>query len=415
VVLRGSVGASTLPEAPPGGLGGPLAQARRVLALSSAPERLPCRDSEKAAVTKFIEDSMGESPASSGVLYICGIPGTGKTACVMEVLGGLKARAVQRGVQLVTLNALSLPTPQHVYSRLWEKLTGQLCGPARALANLEEMFRGASGSSSGAGGSRAKGGPAAARPGMTLMLVDEIDVLVTKDQSVLYNLFEWPTLPGARLAVIGISNTHDLDSRVLPRIASRLASSKLAFQPYSVEQLRTIVRNRLGAIDVIKDIAVEFAARKVAATSGDVRRVLELLRRALDIADEELRKSKAAAPPSLKDYVTVFSKGCSLGEKLLLVGLMLEMRAGKGKADVSVQALHHRLNTHLGLLMPEAKLSEGQAVALAAGLAAKALLRADPPHKHLRMKVAFKVEPTDVVTSLKEDNRLSPVHAQMGV
>ena len=32
---------------------------------------------------------------SSGVMYICGIPGTGKTACVMEVLRGLRGRAVE--------------------------------------------------------------------------------------------------------------------------------------------------------------------------------------------------------------------------------------------------------------------------------------------------------------------------------
>ena len=36
---------------------------------------------------------------------------------------------------------------------------------------------------------------------------------------VLYNLFEWPTRPGARLAVIGIANTLDLPERLLPRIA----------------------------------------------------------------------------------------------------------------------------------------------------------------------------------------------------
>jgi len=36
---------------------------------------------------------------------------------------------------------------------------------------------------------------------------------------VLYNLFEWPVRPGSRLAVIGVSNTHDLDERLLPRIA----------------------------------------------------------------------------------------------------------------------------------------------------------------------------------------------------
>ena len=72
-----------------------------------------------------------DSAGCPGVLYICGVPGTGKTACVMEVLAGQQARAQQQGAQLVTLNALSLPTPQHVYSKLWEKLTGQRCGPAK--------------------------------------------------------------------------------------------------------------------------------------------------------------------------------------------------------------------------------------------------------------------------------------------
>ena len=64
-------------------------------------------------------------------MYICGIPGTGKTACVTEVLNRLRGRALAAGVQLVTINALSLVSPQHVYSKLWEQLTGQRCSNAR--------------------------------------------------------------------------------------------------------------------------------------------------------------------------------------------------------------------------------------------------------------------------------------------
>ncbi len=81
---------------------------------------------------------------------------------------------------------------------------------------------------------------------------------------VLYNLFEWPTLPGARLAVVGISNTHDLDSRVLPRIASRLANCKLPFLPYNVEQLTTIANSRLQGSKVFHgELPVAMATRKV--------------------------------------------------------------------------------------------------------------------------------------------------------
>ena len=53
----------------------------------------------------------------------------------------------------------------------------------------------------------------------TLVVVGEVDVLLTRDQAVLYNLFEWPLRPGSRLAAVAISNTHDLDERVLTRIA----------------------------------------------------------------------------------------------------------------------------------------------------------------------------------------------------
>lgn len=68
-----------------------------------------------------------------GVLYICGVPGTGKTALVMEVLRGLRPQVAAAGAQVVTINCLQLPSPQHVFSRLWEKLSGQHLGPARCV------------------------------------------------------------------------------------------------------------------------------------------------------------------------------------------------------------------------------------------------------------------------------------------
>lgn len=70
-------------------------------------------------------------PLDGGVLYICGVPGTGKTACMMEVLAAARHKAKAAGTQFVSLNCLQLPTPQHVYSKLWERLSGQRLGTAR--------------------------------------------------------------------------------------------------------------------------------------------------------------------------------------------------------------------------------------------------------------------------------------------
>jgi len=51
----------------------------------------------------------------------------------------------------------------------------------------------------------------------------QLDLLWTKKQSVIYNIFDWPTRRDARLVVVAIANTMDLPERMLiSRVASRL-------------------------------------------------------------------------------------------------------------------------------------------------------------------------------------------------
>ncbi len=57
-----------------------------------------------------------------------------------------------------------------------------------------------------------------------------MDVLITKKQSILYNIFEWPTHNNSMLLVIGITNTLHLAEQLLPKISSRLGIEKLVFK-----------------------------------------------------------------------------------------------------------------------------------------------------------------------------------------
>ncbi len=68
----------------------------------------------------------------------------------------------------MAINCLQLPSPHHVYSKLWERLVGQRLGPGRAQQALAARFA----------GEQRRGG------GKTLVLLDEIDMLMTKDQAV---------------------------------------------------------------------------------------------------------------------------------------------------------------------------------------------------------------------------------------
>ena len=61
-----------------------------------------------------------------------------------------------------------------------------------------------------------------------MLVVDELDMLWNKKQSVLYNIFEWPTYKWAKLVVLAIANTMDLPERVMiNRVSSRYRPTRL--------------------------------------------------------------------------------------------------------------------------------------------------------------------------------------------
>merc|ERR1719224_195734 len=76
---------------------------------------------------------------------------------------------------------------------------------------------------------------------VVVLLIDEVDCLVTPTQSVLYKVFDWLGMPNARLVLTAISNTMDLPERLLPRVASRFHIERVDFSPYSRSQLYEIL------------------------------------------------------------------------------------------------------------------------------------------------------------------------------
>lgn len=59
----------------------------------------------------------------------------------------------------------------------------------------------------------------------SVVLVDELDQMLTKRQDVLYNFFNWPHVPHSRLVVLAVANTMDLPERELSgKIRSRLGA-----------------------------------------------------------------------------------------------------------------------------------------------------------------------------------------------
>ncbi|KAF2842459.1 P-loop containing nucleoside triphosphate hydrolase protein [Patellaria atrata CBS 101060] len=269
----------------PNALSSPFQVARSQLHVSSVPASLPCREEEFATVYSHLEAAITEG--SGSCIYISGTPGTGKTATVREVVAQLNASVQAEELDdfiFVEINGMKITDPHQSYSLLWEALRGDRVSPSHALELLEREFSTPS-----------------PRRVPCVVLMDELDQLVTKNQSVMYNFFNWPGLRHSRLIVLAVANTMDLPERTLSnKISSRLGLTRITFPGYTHDQLISIIKSRLQNVpgNIVHPDAIQFASRKVAAVSGDARRALDICRRAVEIAEAEaLAKERDTEAP----------------------------------------------------------------------------------------------------------------------
>ncbi|CAM9749807.1 unnamed protein product, partial [Phaeothamnion confervicola] len=224
-------------------------------------------------------------------IFLSGVPGQGKTASTRHVVRRLR-RDVAGGrlpfVRVVEINAMQLTHPQQMYQVLEAELNNHkwLSRP-KALSVLTKRFESAD--------------PEKER---VILILDEMDYLSTQQQTLLYNVFNWPTFPNSRLLVVGIANTLNLLERVGSRLKSRMSHcASIVFTPYDIPQLQAILRHKLedcsaaaagGGIDGARQ-AIEMASRKVCATAGDMRTAMHICSRAVEVCAERSCAALAAA------------------------------------------------------------------------------------------------------------------------
>ncbi|KAJ5160315.1 Origin recognition complex subunit 1 [Penicillium canariense] len=260
----------------------PYRQARTLLHVSAVPESLPCRKTEFNTVYSHLSAAIMEG--TGACIYISGTPGTGKTATVREVVAQLNGAVLAEEMDdfiFVEINGMKVTDPHQSYSLLWEALKGDRVSPSHALDLLEQEFSNPS-----------------PRRVSCVVLMDELDQLVTKNQSVMYNFFNWPALRHSRLIVLAVANTMDLPERTLSnKISSRLGLTRITFPGYRHTDLMEIISTRLANVpgNIVDSDAIQFASRKVAAVSGDARRALDICRRAVEIAEQAFEEAANSA------------------------------------------------------------------------------------------------------------------------
>nr|XP_029489129.1 origin recognition complex subunit 1 isoform X3 [Oncorhynchus nerka] len=382
----------TVPARQPGNI---LEEARARLHVSSLPESLPCREQEFQDIYNFVESKVMDG--TGGCMYISGVPGTGKTATVHEVIRCLQHASDMDEIptfRFIEINGMKMTDPHQAYVQILQKLTDQKVTADHAAALLEKRFS----------------NPAPKKE-TTVLLVDELDLLWTRKQNVMYNLFDWPTRRHARLVVLTIANTMDLPERIMiNRVASRLGLTRMSFQPYSFKQLQQIITSRLNKVKAFEEDALQLVSRKVAALSGDARRCLDICRRATEICEHSASHPSSAGLVRMShvmealdemfssSYITAI-RCASLQEQLFLRAVIAEFRRlGLEEATFQQVFVQHRALSRVEGLQP-ISVSEGLAVCQRLGACRLLLLEAS--RLDMLQRVRLNVSQDDVLYALK--------------
>ena len=269
------------------------AAARQLFAQSGNPARLIGRDAERTELITFITQNVDSH--RGGSMYISGPPGTGKSALVEEVTKDLGPTP---NLKLSTVNCVGVKSSKDVLQKIISDLCPEVeCGAKSEQSLLSNLFLPKKKSSVDS----------------FLVVLDEIDNLLSIDSESLYTLFDWALHKSSRLILVGIANALDLTDRFLPRLKARnLKPRLLPFMPYNAPQIASIITEKLQStlpadcskakdyVPFLHPAAIQLCSKKVASQTGDLRKVFNLVRRSIDCVEREVIEKYSSSVNSSK-------------------------------------------------------------------------------------------------------------------
>jgi len=216
---------------------------------------------------------------------------------------------ISHKIHVTYINCMSLKNPKMIYKKLLEDFSprNQTSEESEVINSLDNLFI-----------------PKKIRKDTAkyVCILDEIDYLNTRDQEILYKLFEWPVKSNSRLSIIGIANALNMTDRFLPRLKAKNCEPQyINFNPYEMNDMINIIKDRLDILNkkvinnkdientennncnsivienkekikpqdyLIQASAIELCARKIAGT-GDLRKALDVCKQAIELAEADLR------------------------------------------------------------------------------------------------------------------------------
>ena len=305
---------------------------------------LPCREKEQKVIYDYIQEGL-QTNGNYNSLYIAGMPGTGKTVCVKTVINIIESEYYQnnkkkdkkhkRNYNFPPFTKLFIcgteyPSVTNVYKAIYNFIFSSKKGVTKQKCThlLNKFF------------SNRKNYDIAhlndPSNSHIILVIDEIDFLINKNQNLLYNIFNWTTYEESKLIVISISNTLDLPNHLTPKIKSRMGNNKLMFKPYNKDELIEIIKSKGIDYEQFTSDAIKLSSMKVAAINGDLRRIIQILTRAKEIYNLSAKKSQnkkidksyilKACEELFNSKLTKVIQSLQISEKIIICAILSKMK-----------------------------------------------------------------------------------------
>ncbi|KAF8971131.1 P-loop containing nucleoside triphosphate hydrolase protein [Flammula alnicola] len=247
------------------------------------------RETERASILEFLAPfiegiSMTDDEVPSS-MFISGSPGTGKTALVNDIIRQLSAANDNDiKVKVVSINCMALKS----VDALWERMIEDLSSESKRKSAGSKKLKGRETVKSLLRSVSVK----------CVLILDELDH-ITPNAQILSSIFTLAEALPSVLRLIGIANTHTLTASSSSSNAFIPSSNvrTIHFAPYTAAQLQEILQSRLSTLsegdtssastEVKKFLptpTLMLLTKKIAAVTGDVRSLFEVLRGAIDLA-----------------------------------------------------------------------------------------------------------------------------------
>lgn len=281
---------------------------------------LPGRQTEARILKTLIENSLRSLHSTS--IYISGPPGTGKTAELHTLLKASteddnqntdpddniytiyvpqKGSEIARKVRIIEINCMTLNDTEGIFNLMAREMHLK-CNKKSKIDQIRKELANDN------------------HCDMTILLLDEMDSIISKYQQELFELFSWGSKFACdvndqnrpRLILIGIANALDLTDRFLPRLRSnRINPNLVQFLPYTAAQIKEIITTKLQSLNnnnkkglppMVHPAGILFCAKKSAVSTGDLRKAFDIMYESIEQVE---RKTIKRLTPTQFNQLTI--------------------------------------------------------------------------------------------------------------